>query len=71
LAEELVDQVLLPAAAEGGDERRRLVKIFGDPTREGAQGFNAFLEDEKRFVGFKSSAVFAAKEIVFVDDGSN
>lgn len=47
------------------------MKIFGDPTREGAQGFNAFLEDEKRFVGFKSSTVFAAKEIVFVDDGSN
>ena len=51
-------------------DRYDLVKIFGDPTSEGARGFQAFLEDEKRFIEFERSTLFAAKEIVFVDEGS-
>ena len=51
-------------------DRYDLVKIFEDPTSEGAHGFNAFLEDEKRFIDFTRSSVWAAKEIVFVDEGT-
>ncbi|MGH7896877.1 MAG: EthD domain-containing protein [Candidatus Binatia bacterium] len=51
-------------------DRYDLVKIFADPTSEGARGFNAFLEDEKRFIDFTRSSVWAAKEIVFVDEGT-
>ena len=52
-------------------DRYDLVTIFGDPTSEGARGFEAFLEDEKRFIDFKRSTLFAAKEIVFVDEGTS
>lgn len=48
-------------------DRYDLVKIFGDPESEGARGFGRFLEDEKRFIEFERSTLFAAKEIVFVD----
>jgi uncharacterized protein (TIGR02118 family) len=48
-------------------DRYDLVKIFGDPESEGARGFQRFLEDEKRFIDFKRSSVWPAKEIVFVD----
>ena len=51
-------------------DRYDLVKIFEDPTSEGARGFNAFLEDEKRFIDFTRSSVWAAKELVFVDEGT-
>jgi uncharacterized protein (TIGR02118 family) len=51
-------------------DRYDLVTILGDPASEGAQGFAAFLEDEKRFVDFKRSTVFGAKEIVFVAEGT-
>jgi hypothetical protein len=47
------------------------VKILGDPTSEGAIAFTAFLEDEKRFIDFSRSTLFAAKELVFVDEGSS
>ena len=49
-------------------DRHDLVKIFGDPESEGARGFAAFLEDEKRFIDFSRSSVWAAKELVFVDE---
>ena len=52
-------------------DRYDLVKILGDPTSEGAKGFAAFLEDEKRFVDFTRSTVFGTKEIVFVDEGTS
>jgi hypothetical protein len=49
-------------------DRYDLVKIFSDPAGEGARAFDAFLEDEKRFIDFTRSSVWAAKELVFVDD---
>ena len=49
-------------------DRYDLVKIFNDPTSEGALGFQAFLEDEKRFIDFKRSSVWPAKEIVFISE---
>jgi uncharacterized protein (TIGR02118 family) len=52
-------------------DRYDLGKILGDPESEGARGFAAFLEDEKRFVDFTRSTVFGAKEIVFVDEGTS
>ena len=52
-------------------DRYDLVTIFGDATSEGARGFQAFLEDEKRFIDFKRSTLFAAKEIVFIDEGTS
>jgi uncharacterized protein (TIGR02118 family) len=52
-------------------DRYDLVKILGDPTSEGAKGFGAFLEDEKRFIDFTRSSVWGAKEIVFVDEGTS
>jgi uncharacterized protein (TIGR02118 family) len=52
-------------------DRYDLVKIFSDPTSEGARGFGLFLEDEKRFIDFSRSTLFAAKEIVFVDEGTS
>ena len=52
-------------------DRYDLVKIFGDPASEGAKAFNLFLEDEKRFIDFTRSSVWAAKEIVFVDEGTS
>ena len=39
-------------------DRYDLVKIFADPTSEGARGFTAFLEDEKRFIDFTRSSVW-------------
>ncbi|MGH7822906.1 MAG: EthD domain-containing protein, partial [Candidatus Binatia bacterium] len=52
-------------------DRYDLVKILGDATSEGARGFEAFLEDEKGFIDFERSTLFAAKEIVFVDEGTS
>jgi uncharacterized protein (TIGR02118 family) len=52
-------------------DRYDLLKIFADPEGEGARGFAAFLEDEKRFIEFPRSTVFAAKEIVFVSEGTS
>jgi uncharacterized protein (TIGR02118 family) len=52
-------------------DRYDLVKIFGDPESEGARGFNLFLEDEKRFIDFTRSTLFAAKELVFVAEGTS
>jgi len=52
-------------------DRYDLVKIFGDPESEGARGFALFLEDEKRFIDFTRSTLFAAKEIVFIDEGTS
>lgn len=52
-------------------DRYDLVKIFGDPESEGAKGFGLFLEDEKRFIDFTRSTLFAAKEIVFIAEGTS
>ncbi len=52
-------------------DRYDLVKILGDPGSEGAFGFGLFLEDEKRFIDFGRSTLFATKEIVFVDEGAS
>lgn len=52
-------------------DRYDLVKILADPESEGAKGFELFLEDEKRFIEFPRSTLFAAKEIVFVDEGTS
>jgi uncharacterized protein (TIGR02118 family) len=52
-------------------DRYDLVKILGDPESEGARGFAAFLEDERRFIDFTRSSVWGAKEIVFVDEGTS
>ncbi len=52
-------------------DRYDLVKILGDPESEGARGFALFLEDEKRFIDFTRSTLFAAKEIVFIDEGTS
>jgi hypothetical protein len=64
-----------PAAYAGLTEawfdRYDLVKILGDPQSEGARGFALFLEDEKRFIDFTRSTLFAAKEIVFIDEGTS
>jgi uncharacterized protein (TIGR02118 family) len=60
----------LPAYAgltEAWFDRQDLVTIFGDPNGEGARAFGLFLEDEKRFIDFSRSSVFASKELVFVD----
>jgi uncharacterized protein (TIGR02118 family) len=51
-------------------DRYDLLKIFADPTGEGARGFDLFLQDEKRFIDFGRSTLFAAKELVFVDEGT-
>jgi len=48
-------------------DRNDLVTIFGDPAGEGARAFGIFLEDEKRFIDFTRSSVFATKERVFID----
>jgi len=50
-------------------DRHDLVTILGDPTSEGARAFGAFLEDEKRFIDFTRSSLWATKEIVIVDEG--
>ena len=52
-------------------DRYDLVRILADPTSEGARGFGLFLEDEKRFIDFSRSTLFASKEIVFVDEGTS
>ena len=52
-------------------DRYDLGKILGDPTSEGARGFGLFLEDEKRFIDFTRSTLFAAKEIVFIAEGTS
>ena len=52
-------------------DRYDLVTAFADPASEAAQAFNAMLEDEKRFVDFTRSSVWAAKERVFVDDSAS
>jgi uncharacterized protein (TIGR02118 family) len=52
-------------------DRYDLARIAADPASEGARGFAAFLEDEKRFIDFKRSTVFATKELVFVDEGTS
>jgi len=52
-------------------DRYDLLKIFGDPASEGARGFNLFLEDEKRFIDFTRSTLFAAKEVVFIAEGTS
>lgn len=52
-------------------DRYDLVRILSDPASEGARGFGLFLEDEKRFIDFSRSTLFATKEIVFVDEGSS
>ncbi len=52
-------------------DRNDLVAMFGDPNGEGARAFGLFLEDEKRFIDFHRSSVWAAKEIVFVDEGTS
>ena len=44
--------------------RYSLVKILGDPKSEGAKGFAAFLEEEKRFVDFTRSTVFVRRRSV-------
>lgn len=62
-----------PAAYAGLTEawfdRYDLARITGDPASEGARAFELFLEDEKRFIDFGRSTLFATKEIVFVDEG--
>jgi uncharacterized protein (TIGR02118 family) len=78
LEDELNDQLRAsrggpPAYAgltEAWFDRYDLVKILGDPASEGAQAFTAFLEDEKRFVDFTRSSVWATKELVFVNEGT-
>ena len=52
-------------------DRMDLQQIFADPEGEGAQAFGAFLEDEKRFIDFSRSSVWAAKERVFIDDSAS
>ncbi len=52
-------------------DRNDLVQIAADPEGEGASAFQAFLEDEKRFIDFTRSSVWAAKERVFVDDSTS
>jgi hypothetical protein len=52
-------------------DRNDLAGIMGDPEGEGAKAFGAFLEDEKRFIDFTRSTLWAAKERVFVDDSAN
>lgn len=49
-------------------DRNDLVGIMGDPEGEGAKAFGEFLEDEKRFIDFRRSTVWAAKERVMIDD---
>ncbi len=44
---------------------------MGDPEGEGAKAFGAFLEDEKRFIDFTRSTLWATKERVFVDDSAS
>jgi uncharacterized protein (TIGR02118 family) len=60
----------LPAYAgltEAWFDRADLVAMVADPNGEGARALNLFLEDEKRFIDFARSSLFATKEIVFVD----
>jgi uncharacterized protein (TIGR02118 family) len=79
LEDELNDQLRAPRGGpapyagltEAWFDRYDLVEIFGDETSEGRQGFQLFLEDEKRFIEFGRSTLFAAKEIVFVDEGTS
>lgn len=52
-------------------DRGDLVQVMGDPGSEGARAFGEFLEDEKRFIDFSRSSVWAAKERVFVEDSSS
>jgi hypothetical protein len=52
-------------------DRYELARILADPQSEGARAFQAFLEDEKRFIDFRRSTLFATKEIVFVDEGTS
>jgi hypothetical protein len=55
------------------DEHAREVIAAPLSLRRGdvARGFQLFLEDEKRFIDFKRSSVWAAKEIVFIDEGTS
>ena len=50
-------------------DRYDLALLMKDPSSEGARAVALFLEDEKRFIDFTRSTVFATKEIVFVDEG--
>ena len=52
-------------------DRHDLATTFADSGSEGARAFAAFLEDEKRFIDFERSTLFATKEIVFVDEGAS
>ncbi|HVP27794.1 MAG TPA: EthD domain-containing protein [Myxococcota bacterium] len=64
----------LPAYAgltEAWFDRGDLVAIFADPNGEGARAFQLFLEDEKRFIDFSRSSVWAAKERIFVHESSS
>ena len=48
-------------------DRNDMVTMLADETSEGAKAFGLFLEDEKRFIDFSRSSVWAAKERVFID----
>jgi uncharacterized protein (TIGR02118 family) len=50
-------------------DRYDLAAVLADGASEGARGFAAFLEDEKRFIDFERSTLFATKELVFVAEG--
>jgi hypothetical protein len=52
-------------------DRNDLEKMLADPASEGAKGFAAFLEDEKRFIDFTRSCAWGAKELVFVGEASS
>ncbi len=52
-------------------DRYDLVAAVNDPTSEAAQALQAFLEDEKRFIDFTRSSMWAAKERVFVDESTS
>ncbi len=52
-------------------DRGTLKQVMEDPGSEAARAFGEFLEDEKRFIDFTRSSVWAAKERVFVDDSTS
>jgi len=41
--------------------------VMNTPESEGLKGLNLCLEDEKKFIDFSRSAIWLAKEHVFVD----
>jgi len=47
--------------------RYELAQVMNTPESEGLKGLNLCLEDEKKFIDFSRSAIWLAKEHVFVD----